>query len=144
MKSEVQEKLHQLALKRSTPFCYSCYKSAPSGRCMTCSSDDLMRLVDGVGCEYGTYWIVQHILVEELTSIDDIFEESIRQSYPEVTTVGWMKFDTVDLMKSQDPMAWKIARDEYIEGLDSDKQIISFDNGSTYYWASDLESLCEK
>jgi hypothetical protein len=44
-------------------------------------------------------------------------------------------------MKSQDPISWRIARDEYIDELTSDEQIVSFDNGATYYWAHDLESL---
>ena len=85
MKSEIENKLHQLALKRSMPFCYSCYKVAPSGCCKTCGSDDLMRLVDGVGCEYGTDWIINHILENELEAIDleESFEQMIRECYPE-------------------------------------------------------------
>ncbi len=145
MKSEIQNKLHELALKRSTPFCYSCYKAAPTGCCKTCGSDDLMRLVDGVGCEYGTDWIIKYILQKELTAIDtdEVFEESIRQCYPEETTVGWMKFDTCELIKSQDPISWRIARDEYNDSLEQDEEIVSFDNGSTYYWANELEALLE-
>ena len=53
MNTEIQNKLEQLALKRSFPFCYSCYERAPSGRCKTCGSDDLMRELAGEGCEYG-------------------------------------------------------------------------------------------
>lgn len=145
MKTEIQNQLHQLALKRSTPFCYSCYKAAPSGYCKTCGSDDLMRLVEGVGCEYGTDWVIKHILETELTPVDleEAFEQSVRECYPEETTVGWMKFDTCDLMKSQDPISWQIARDEYIDGLESDEQILSFDNGANYHWVHDLESFIE-
>ena len=55
-----------------------------------------------------------------------------------------MNFDTVELMKSQDPISWKIARDEYESELESDEQIISFDNGSTYYWIHDLESFIDR
>lgn len=145
MKSEIQNKLNELALKRSTPFCYSCYKAAPSGCCKTCGSDDLMRLVDGVGCEYGTDWIIKHILQEELTAIDtdEVFEESICQCYPEETTVGWMKFNTCELMKSQDPISWRIARDEYIDSLEQDEEIISFDGGENYYWMHGLENFLE-
>lgn len=143
MKSEIQQKLEQLAYKRTTPFCYGCYIKASKGVCPHCHSDDLMRHLDGVGVEWGTSWIIKHILEEELTpvDIDDAFEESIRQCYPEETTVGWMKFDTCDLLKSQDPIAWKIARDEYIDELASDEQIISFDNGSTYFWIHALQEL---
>jgi len=145
MKTEIQQKLEQLAINSTTPFCYSCYIKAPNGVCPECHSDDLMRHLDCVGVEWGTSWVIQHILENELTPVnaDEIFEESIRQCYPEETTVGWMTFDTVELMKSQDPISWKIARDEYIDELASDDQIISFDNCSTYYWARDLENLLE-
>lgn len=144
MNLEINQKLEQLAMKKSIPFCYSCYKEAPTGRC-TCGSDDLMRLLPEVGCEYGTDWIIKHILQEELTAIDtdEVFEESIRQCYPEETAVGWMKFDTVELMKTQDPTSWRIARDEYIDSLEQDEEIISFDGGENYYWMHDLESLIE-
>lgn len=145
MKTEIQQKLEKLAINRTIPFCYGCYIKAPKGVCPECHSDDLMRHLDGVGVEWGTSWIIQHILEEELTPVnaDEIFEESIRQCYPEETTVGWMTFDTVELIKSQDPISWKIARDEYIDELASDEQMITSDNGSTYYWAHDLENLLE-
>ena len=145
MKTEIQQKLEQLAFKRTTPFCYGCYIKAPTGVCPECHSDDLMRHLDGVGVEYGTDWVIKHILEEELTpvDIDEIFEESIRQCYPEETQVGWMTFDTVELMKSQDPISWNIARDEHIDSLVEDEQIISLDGGSNYYWVYDLESLVE-
>ena len=143
MKTEIHKKLEQLAFNRTTPFCYGCYVKAPKGVCLQCHSDDLMRHLDGVG--WGTEWVIKHILLEELTAIDtnEVFEESIRGCYPEETIVGWMKFDTVELMKSQDPISWKMASDEYIDGLESDELIISFDNGSTFYWFHDIESLLE-
>ena len=50
---EIKEKLTELALKRTTPFCYSCYEKCPSGTCKRCGSDDLMRHFEGVGVEYG-------------------------------------------------------------------------------------------
>lgn len=43
MKTEIQEKLEQLAFNRTTPFCYGCYVKAPKGVCPHCHSDDLMR-----------------------------------------------------------------------------------------------------
>mgnify|MGYP001590697104 CR=1 FL=1 len=43
----------------------------------------------------------------------DKLSEQPRECYPEETKVGWMTFDTVTLMKSQDPISWQIARDEW-------------------------------
>lgn len=53
MKSEIQEKLEQLAYERTTPFCYGCYIDAPTGVSPECHSDDLMRNLAGVGVEWG-------------------------------------------------------------------------------------------
>lgn len=145
MNSEILEQLKELAFSRSIPFCYSCYKEAPTGCCKHGGSDDLMRLVPGVGCEYGTDWVIKHILETELTAVDlnEEFEESVRQSYPEETQVGWMTFDTVTLMKEQDPISWRCALSEYESQEESEGNIISFDSGATYYRPSDLEDLIE-
>ena len=136
MKSEIQQKLEQLAYERTTPFCYGCYIKAPKGVCPKCHSDDLMRHLDGVGVEWGTDWVIKHILQEELTSvdIDETFEESVRQCYPEEVTVGWITVDTVEVLKSQDPTSWRIACDEYIDELVAIEEIISYDDGITFYW----------
>lgn len=143
MKTDIIKKLEKLALARTTPFCYSCYIKAPTGSCPNCHSDDLMRHLEGVGVEYGTNWVIEHILESELNSvdIDEVFEESIRSIYPETAQVGWMTFDTVELMKSQDPISWKVARDEYIDSLEFAEEIISLDNGLSYYWKDDLETF---
>ena len=145
MNNEFQEKLVELAHKRTTPFCYGCHIKAPKGVCLECHSDDLMRHLDDTGCEWGTEWAIKYILEEELTPIDleEIFEESVRQCYPEQTSVGWAKFDTVELLKSQDPVAWRCALSEYESQEESDGTIISFDGGITHYWTSEVEKLLE-
>jgi hypothetical protein len=96
--------------------------------------------------EYGTDWVISHIIETELDSanVEEAFEESIRDCYPETTKVGWMEFDTVSLMKEQDPASWRCALSEYESEEESEGNIISFDNGSTYYRTSDLESLIEQ
>lgn len=106
MNTEIQEQLHQLALKRSHPFCYSCYHKAPTGTCKTCGSDDLMNFYAGNGVEYGTDWIIKSILETELipVDLDEEFESMIREVYPEQTSVGFMNLDTVTVMKEMDPV----------------------------------------
>jgi len=135
MNNEIFEQLKELAFKRSIPFCYSC--------CKVCGSDDLMRLVPGVGCEYGTDWVIKHILETELTAVDleEEFEESIRQCYPEETQVGWMTFDTVKLMKENDPVGWRCALADYESQEESEGTIVSLDKGISYFYLSDIESL---
>lgn len=143
MKSEILKKLEKLAQERTIPFCMSCYIKAPKGVCPCCHSDDLGRWMDGVGLDWSLNFAVEYILQEKCTPVDteQSFEDMIRSCYSEETVVGWMKFDTCDLMKSQDPISWRIARDEYIDDLESEEEIMSFDNGSTYYWTYDLEGL---
>ncbi|MBX3041514.1 MAG: hypothetical protein KF789_12475 [Bdellovibrionaceae bacterium] len=143
MKSEIQEKLEQLAYERTTPFCYGCYVKAPTGVCPQCHTDDLMRHLDGVGVEWGTFWVIKHILEEELTpiNIEEEFEESVRQFYPEEVTVGWITLDAVSVMKDQDPTSWRIAQSEWESQEEEEGNIVSFDNGSTYYWSQDIKAI---
>lgn len=143
MKSEFQEQLKKLALKRSTAFCYGCYVKAPEGVCPQCHSDDLMRLLEGVGCDYGTSWMIDHILAEELEAVDleEAFEEMIRSCYPEEVTIGWANFDTAGALKSLDPVGWRCAISDYESEEECEGNIISFDNGSTYYRSNDLKNL---
>ncbi len=61
--------------------------------------------------------------------------------YPTETKVGWLELSTVDILKTMDKIAWDIAKDEYISSLEGDEEVISFDNGSTYFWTSDIENL---
>ena len=49
-------------------------------------------------------------------------------------TVGWITVDTVEVLKSQDPTSWRIACDEYIDELVAIEEIISYDDGITFYW----------
>lgn len=104
-----------------------------------------MRLVDGVGCEFGTDWVIKHILETELKAVDleESFEQMIRECYPETTKVGWCEFDTVTLLKEQDPVSWRCALSEHEWQEADDGNIISFDNGRTYFYANDLETLLE-
>lgn len=105
-----------------------------------------MRELEGVGVEWGTEWVIKYILKEELTPVDtdEAFEESVRSCYPETIQAGWMTLDTVTVMKSSDPISWDIARGEWEAQEVEDGGLVTFDNGSTYYWLSDLESLIEE
>lgn len=143
MDQEIYKKLEQLAFERTVPFCYSCYEEAPTGTCVRCGSDDLMRLLTGVGCEYGTDWVIEEILSEELEPIDldEAFEESIRQCYPEATQVGWLTLDTVSVLKEMDPVSWACAKSEWESQEESEGLIVTLDKGSTYYRISDVELL---
>jgi len=146
MKTEIQEKLEKLAFDRTIPFCYGCFVKAPKGVCPHCQSDDLMRHLEGIGCEWGTDWVIHHILKEELTAVDteEAFEDSVRSCYPEETHIGWLKVDTASAIKELDPIFWRIAKSDWLDQEVEDGGLVTLDNGSTYYWLSDIKSLIEK
>ena len=141
----IYNQLTALAFQVSKPFCYACYMKAPTGKCDNCGSDDLMREMDGVGCEWGTEWVIEEILKEHLEPVnqEETFESMIEDCYPMETKVGWLELNTVDILKTMDEISWDIAKDEYISSLEEDEEVISFDNGSTYYWTTEIEELLE-
>ena len=142
----IYNQLTALAFQESIPFCYGCYVKAPTGTCHNCGSDDLMRLLESVGCEYGTEWVIEEILKEHLKPVDKekIFEQMIEDCYPTDTKVAWVEINTIDILKEMCPCDWKLACDNYIYNLEQDEEIMSFDNGSTYFWTSDIENLIEE
>jgi len=105
-----------------------------------------MRLLDSHGCEYGADWIFPILLNESLTPVDteEAFEEMIRECYPETVSVGWLQLDVVAVIKDQDPVSWRIAKDEWLDQQVEDENLVTFDLGSTYYATYDVESYIEK
>ena len=146
MNTEIIKNLEKIALNKTIPFCYECYKEAPTGRCNSCGSDDLMRLLRGEGCEFGLLWVIESLLLEALEPVDikSAFQDSVTECHPETTTVGWMTLDTISILKEMDPVSWDIARSEWESAEEADGNIISFDHGSTYYWRSEVESFIER
>ena len=142
---ELQERLRNLAFKKTIPFCYGCYKEATTGRCNSCGSDDLMRLLPGNGVEWGHDWVVKNLIEENLSPINvgDEFEESVRSCYPETVTVGWMELDAVTVMKEVDPVSWDLAQSEWVSNEEGDGLMMTFDGGSTYYRTSEVEEYVD-
>jgi hypothetical protein len=138
---EIMKRLEKLAYQKSHPFCYSCSKRAPNGVCALCKSDDLMREVAGEGVEFGTSWVIESLIRNNLSAInvEEEFEESIRQCYPETVSVLWMKLDAVMVAKESDPISWKIAKDEWIDNEVSDELLIEID--SEYYRTFEIENF---
>ena len=144
MKDQLIQRLDKIALHSTSPFCYGCYKEAPTGRCVHCGSDDLMRLMQGVGCEWGTTWVIKE-LVQEIDSIDidQRFEDSIEGCYPETTKIGWLEYNTVSALKELDPVSWRIAKSEWLDNEESEDIIMTFDKGDTFHELSEVEKFCE-
>lgn len=143
MNSELQQQLRNLALKRTIPFCYSCYQQAPTGVCKSCHSDDLIRLLPGHGCEYGLDWAIAAILREELTPVEtkEAFEDSVRSCYLGEVQVGWMSFDAVSVMKEMDPVSWNLAMSEWLDQEMEGENIVLI--GGVYFVFSEIVALLE-
>ena len=76
--------LEELAYRLTDNFCYGCYKVVEDDHCPNCGSDDFMRHLKGVGVEYGTEWVIEHLLKTHCTPIDgeELFEELLDECYP--------------------------------------------------------------
>ena len=78
---------------------------------------------------------------EELEAIDEdeIFEQMIDECYSEQTQIGFINVSTSQAIKQLDPIAWDIAKGEYISSLEEDDTIIEV--SGNYYWIHELEKL---
>ena len=88
----------------------------------------------------------EETLKEHLKPVNqtETFEDMIEGCYPTETKVGWLELNTADILKTMDEVSWDIAKDEYISSLEEDEEVMSFDNGSTYFWTYDIENLIEE
>lgn len=143
MDTELKERLTALAYAKTHPFCYCCYKRAPSGRCLNCYSDDLMRELPGVGVEYGTDWVIESLVSENLTEADTerAFEETVSECYPETVKIGWIEYDTASAIKELDPTSWQMAEQEWIDQELDDGTLVEIKG--KYYSAHDVESYLD-
>ena len=142
----IYNQLTALAFQVSKPFCYLCYREIKTSHCPKCGTDEFMRIMDGVGCEYGTEWVIEEILRQHLEPVnqEETFESMIEDCYPTDTKVAWVELDTIDILKTMCPCDWDMAKDEYIYNLEQDEELMSFDSGSNYFWTSDIENLIEE
>jgi len=99
--------------------------------------------MESVDCEYGVDWVISEILRAELTTVDieEAFEQSIRECYPEEVQVGWLNLDTVSVIKEMDPISWDCAVSEWRSQEESEGTIVSVDGSANYYRVTDIEEL---
>lgn len=145
MKDEIIQRLETIAFKVTKPFCYSCYETAPTGRCSACGSDDLMRLMPGVGCEWGTDWVIRELVREiETVDTDELFEDFMSDCYSGTTKIGWLEYDTVSAIKELDPISWDLAKSEWLDQEESEDILMSFNHGSQFHDVSRVLEFCDE
>ena len=90
LNTELKEKLEDMAFELTDNFCYSCYRIVAGDRCPRCGTDDFMRHLEGVGVEYGTDWVIEHLIKENCTSVDA--EEEFERTLEAVASLA-VRFD---------------------------------------------------
>ena len=138
MNDEIRELLDKAVMAKTIPFCYQCYREAPSGVCPRCGSDDLMRLLPGYGCEYGTESFYSNILselnIEPVDTSDDAFEDYLDELYGEVKIADFY-YDTGRILRYGVPGDFKYLKDEYFS--EGGGEFIKI--GNDLYRVEDLE-----
>jgi len=139
----IHARLEQAAYKATDNFCYSCYKVVHGAHCPDCFTDDFMRHLAGVGVEYGTEWVIEHLITQNCHPVDgaELFTEMLDECYPEVA-VGSCTFNPSDVMKNCDPVAFRIGVGEYLSSLKDDCQLYEL-NGD-YYQITDIEEMLDE
>ena len=136
----IHGRLEDAAMKITDNFCYSCYKVVEDDHCPTCGSDDFMRHLEGVGVEYGTEWVIDHLIETRLEPVDgdELFEELLDECYPEVQ-VGCCTWSPSQVMKELDPVCFNIGVTENLDSLTEDGQL--YEHNGDYYQMEDLDDM---
>ncbi|MHC4071038.1 MAG: hypothetical protein ACYTGS_03230 [Planctomycetota bacterium] len=138
--NDLKDKLTALAFDMTDNFCYGCYKVVEGDHCPGCGSDDFMRHLDGVGVEYGTDWVVEHLIKEHCSPIDaeEQFEEQLSETC-ETVKIGTLEYDPGYVLRNIDPVAFRCGVSDM---LADDEQFIEVDG--QYYQVYDVENMIEE
>ena len=141
--TSIEGQLVELAYKMTDNFCYGCYRVVDGSHCPECHSDDFMRHMDGVGVEYGTEWVIEHLIKQHCEPVDgeELFEEILDECYPEIR-IGCCTFSPSDVMKELDPTAFRIGTQENLNSLAEDCQL--YESEGEYYTMFDIEEMIDE
>ena len=133
-------RLEAVAYKVTDNFCYSCYKVVEAEYCPNCHSDDFMCHLKGVGVEYGTDWVIEHLIPEHCEAIDseDQFEEQLNEIC-ETVKIGSLEYDPGYVLKELDPTAFRIGASEMLDDLDNYSEV-----DGQYYNNYDIETMIDE
>jgi hypothetical protein len=141
----IHGRLQDAALRITDNFCYSCYKVVEGEHCPDCGTDDFMRHLSGVGAEYGTEWVIAHLLQTRLTPIgeeekEEMYEDFLDECYPEVK-VGEITYSTSQVIKKLDPLYFQMGASENLQHLADDG--VLYEYGGEYYRMGDLDEMLD-
>lgn len=133
----IKEQLTERAYDESHAFCYSDYRRVEANedgeyRCPKCGSDDLMRELEGVGVEWGTDWIIEHLVREEGEEVDiaELYRDLLDEIYDPIK-FGELEYSPSMVLESDDRVAFEMGCDEYADSELDYGRLIEL-NGSYY------------
>lgn len=139
---EIKEALTERAYEKSHPFCYNDYMrvEADKGgeyRCPKCGSDDLMRELEGVGVEWGTDWIVEHLVSIEGEEVDteELYRDLLDEIY-EPIKFGDLEYSPSLVLESVDQVAFSMGCDDNADNEVQEGRLIELDG--SYYRMSNI------
>ena len=137
---ELKEKLTALAFDITDNFCYSCYRVVKGENCPSCGTDDFMRHLEGVGVEYGTDWVIEHLIKEHCTPIneEEQFEELLSETC-ETVKIGTLEYDPGYVLRNIDPVAFRCGVSDMLSDEDQYAEI-----DGQYYNVYDIENMIEE
>jgi hypothetical protein len=137
---EIHARLEQAAFAVTDNFCYGCYKVVKADHCPDCGSDDFMRHLSGVGVEYGTDWVIEHLIQTNCSPVDgdEMYEELLDECWPEVT-IGCGTYSPSQILKNCDEVAFELGVKENLDNLAEDGVLYEVDGD--YYRIDDIDQM---
>ena len=138
--TELKDKLETMAFDVTDNFCYGCYKVVKGEKCPSCGTDDFMRHLGGVGVEYGTDWVIEHLIKEHCSPIDaeDLYEDLLNDTYGTVKVAG-CEWEAGHVVREMDPTTFRCGVSDMLSDED---QYIEADGD--YYQVSDVENMIDE
>jgi hypothetical protein len=139
---EIHARLETAAYKVTDNFCYSCYKVVEGEYCPDCHSDDFMRHLAGVGVEYGTEWVIEHLIKNRCEEVDgeEMFDQMLDECYPEIS-IGCSTWTPSHVLSELDPVAYRIGVSEHLSSLAEDGELYEY--SGDYYRPEDIEEMLD-
>lgn len=133
-------RLESLAYKLTDNFCYSCYKVVEGDTCPDCFTDDFMRHLKGVGVEYGSVWIAEHLIREHCQTVDgqELYEQMLNECY-ELVSIGSIQWNPGYVLKELDPTAFRCGASDYLANDNTYVELYG-----DYYLLSDIDDMLEE
>ena len=137
---DLKEQLTALAFDKTDNFCYCCYKVVKGENCPSCGSDDFMRHLQGVGVEYGTDWVIEHLIKEHCSPIDEeeLYEDLLNETCEKVK-IGTLEYEAGYVLKNIDPVAFRCGVSDMLSDEDQYAEI-----DGQYYHVYDIENMIEE